>query len=64
MIERVGADALRFGITRQATEAQNIPFGEEHIDGGRRFANKIWNAARLVLSAYPGGVPELPPLDG
>ncbi|HEX9236667.1 MAG TPA: class I tRNA ligase family protein, partial [Actinomycetota bacterium] len=62
VIEQVGADALRFGITRQATEAQNIPFGEEHIGGGRRFANKIWNAARLVLSAYGGGPPELPPV--
>jgi valyl-tRNA synthetase len=52
-IERSGADALRFGLTWQATEAQNIPFGEEHLDAGRRFANKIWNAARLVLMARP-----------
>jgi valyl-tRNA synthetase len=34
-----GADALRFGLAYQATEAQNIPFGEEHLDAGRRFAN-------------------------
>ncbi|HEY1332126.1 MAG TPA: valine--tRNA ligase [Actinomycetota bacterium] len=62
-IAKAGADALRFGLAYQATEAQNIPFGPEHIDGGRRFANKIWNAARLVLEAYPGGAPELPPLE-
>jgi valyl-tRNA synthetase len=49
-----GADALRFGLSYQATDAQNIPFGEEHMDAGRRFANKIWNAARLVLSAGDG----------
>jgi valyl-tRNA synthetase len=57
-----GADALRFGLAYQATDAQNIPFGEEHIDGGRRFANKIWNAARLVMSAREGpiGNPVLP----
>src|SRR5437667_1217252 len=40
VIERVGADPLRFGLAWQSTEAQNIPFGEEHIDAGRRFANK------------------------
>jgi valyl-tRNA synthetase len=51
VIERVGADPLRFGLTWQATDAQSIPFGEEHIDAGRRFANKIWNASRLVLGA-------------
>ncbi len=62
-VERAGADALRFGLAWQATDSQNIPFGEEHIDAGRRFANKIWNAARLVLSAYAGGVPALPALD-
>jgi valyl-tRNA synthetase len=62
VIERVGADPLRFGLAWQATEAQNIPFGEEHIDAGRRFANKTWNAARLVLGAHGGGQPVLPPL--
>jgi valyl-tRNA synthetase len=63
VVGRAGADALRFGLAWQATEAQNIPFGEEHIDAGRRFANKIWNAARLVLSSYEGGPPALPPLE-
>jgi valyl-tRNA synthetase len=62
-VASAGADALRFGLTWQATDQQNIPFGEEHIDAGRRFANKIWNAARLVLSRYEGGAPELPPTD-
>jgi valyl-tRNA synthetase len=62
VIERVGADPLRFGLAWQATEAQNIPFGEEHIDAGRRFANKVWNASRLVLGAHTGGAPVLPPL--
>jgi len=61
-IAKSGADALRFGLAYQATDAQNIPFGEEHIEAGRRFANKIWNAARLVLSARDGrtGAPDLP----
>src|SRR5438093_1458155 len=63
-IARHGADALRFGLAYQATDAQNIPFGEEHIDAGRRFSNKIWNAARLVLGEWDGsGGPQLPPRD-
>jgi valyl-tRNA synthetase len=62
VIGRVGADAMRFGLMWQATDAQNILFGEEHIDAGRRFANKIWNASRLVLRVRDGrtGPPELP----
>jgi valyl-tRNA synthetase len=61
-IERHGADALRFGLAYQATDAQGIPYGEEHTDAGRRFANKIWNAVRFVLSAGDvDGPPELPP---
>ncbi len=60
-IERYGADALRFGLAYQATDAQSIPYGDEHTDAGRRFANKIWNAARLVLSASQAEGPfELP----
>jgi valyl-tRNA synthetase len=65
IVERVGADALRFGLAWQATEAQNIPFGDEHVDAGRRFANKVWNASRLVLGTRDGrtGPPELPHAD-
>jgi valyl-tRNA synthetase len=55
-----GADALRFALARQAT-GQEIPLGMEYIEAARRFANKVWNAGRLVLSAYPGGPPSLPP---
>ncbi len=60
MIERYGADALRFALARMASlDQQNLPLSEEAIEAGRNFANKIWNAARLVLSA--GGRPQLPP---
>jgi valyl-tRNA synthetase len=62
MIDRFGADALRFSLARAATGGQqDIPLSVESIEGGRNFANKIWNAARLILGAYPGGIPELPP---
>jgi valyl-tRNA synthetase len=64
MVERYGADALRFSLARLATGGQqDIPLSEDAIEGGQHFANKIWNAGRLVLRAYPGGDPELPPGD-
>jgi valyl-tRNA synthetase len=64
MIERHGADALRFALVRMAgPEQQNIPFGRRDVEAGRHFANKIWNAARLVLSRYEGGPPVLPAED-
>ncbi|MEX0833097.1 MAG: valine--tRNA ligase [Actinomycetota bacterium] len=59
MIEKYGADALRFALARMATpEQQNLPLSEASIEAGRNFANKIWNAARFVLQA--DGKPELP----
>jgi valyl-tRNA synthetase len=64
MIDRFGADALRFSLARTATGGQqDIPLAVESIEGARNFANKIWNAARLVFRAYPGGEPHLPPAD-
>jgi valyl-tRNA synthetase len=57
-----GADALRFSLARLATGGQqDIPLSVDSIEGGRNFANKIWNAARLVLEAFSGGEPEPPP---
>jgi valyl-tRNA synthetase len=60
LIARFGADATRFGLLRMATGGQDMPLQEEVIESARRFANKIWNASRLVLSLYEGGRPELP----
>src|SRR5262249_8697567 len=51
VIRTHGADALRFALARQAGGSQEIPLGTEYIEAARRFANKIWNAARLVLGA-------------
>ncbi len=64
MIDRYGADALRFALSRTATGGQqDIPLSEDAIEAGRNFANKVWNASRLVLRAHPGGAPTLPPAD-
>jgi valyl-tRNA synthetase len=64
MIERFGADALRFSLARSATGGQqDIPLSEEAIEHGRNFANKLWNASRLTLRGHGGGTPELPPAE-
>ena len=49
MIERYGADALRFSLLRLASKGQDIKFSEKRIPEARNFGNKIWNAARFVL---------------
>lgn len=43
-----GADALRFSIIRLAPLGNDILYSTEKVDLGKRFANKIWNAARFV----------------
>ena len=49
LIEKYGADAVRWGIVWQITNAQEIRFTEDHIIMGKKFCNKIWNASRFVL---------------
>ncbi|HWH32349.1 MAG TPA: valine--tRNA ligase [Egibacteraceae bacterium] len=49
LIDRFGADALRFALFRAAAPGQDVPLAEEWVEGARRFANKLWNAARFVL---------------
>ena len=48
MIDKYGADATRFGLLMMSS-TQDVRFSEEKIAMGRSFANKLWNASRLVL---------------
>jgi len=43
-----GADALRFGLLAMSS-SQDVKFNEERVKQGRDLANKLWNAARLIL---------------
>lgn len=52
LIEKYGADATRFGIAWQLTGLQDLKFKEDTIISARNFCNKIWNAARFVLSQF------------
>ncbi len=49
LVEKYGADATRFGLAWQISDAQDMRFGEEDIVAGKKFCNKIWNASRFVL---------------
>ncbi len=61
-MNQYGADALRISVILSMPEGQDILFGEKRIEVGRNFANKIWNASRLLLLNAEGfvfrGLPE------
>ena len=47
LMDKYGADGLRFGLMRIAPSGQDIRFDEKQIEEGRNFATKLWNVARL-----------------
>jgi len=55
---KFGTDAFRFTLAALAAQGRDIRIPEERIEGYRNFANKIWNAARLVLSNLDGYDPK------
>ncbi|MFN3455866.1 MAG: valine--tRNA ligase, partial [Pseudobdellovibrio sp.] len=50
MIEKYGADALRFSFLAHLFSGKDFKFSEQRLEGYRNFMNKVWNAARFVLS--------------
>lgn len=47
LIEKYGADGLRFGLLQIAPLGQDVKFDEGRIESGKNFCNKIWNACRF-----------------
>ena len=47
LIDRFGADAVRFTLTALAAQGRDIKLAESRIEGYRNFCTKIWNAARF-----------------
>ena len=50
LIEKYGADAVRFGILISAPAGNDLLFDEGALEQGRNFNNKLWNALKLVES--------------
>jgi len=48
LIERFGADGVRVGMLLCSPAGNDLMFDESYCEQGRNFANKIWNAFRLV----------------
>ena len=51
VIEKYGADALRMALVMSTTAGRDSNTGEDKIRGMRNLTNKIWNAARYIVTA-------------
>ncbi|NLK17201.1 MAG: valine--tRNA ligase [Clostridiales bacterium] len=49
VIEKYGADTLRFSLLNGVAPGSDMRFSQEKLEGCRNFGNKLWNAARFVL---------------
>jgi len=48
LIAKYGADGVRVGMLFSSPAGNDLPFDESLCEQGRNFANKIWNAFRLI----------------
>ncbi len=60
IIDKYGADALRFTLATGNAPGNDMRFYMERVEASRNFANKIWNAARFVLMNLEIDKRELP----
>src|SRR5260370_33752056 len=57
---RYGAEGARAWTAYFGTGGQDIRFSEEKIKSYQLFANKLWNATRLLVTKLPDGAPVMP----
>jgi valyl-tRNA synthetase len=55
LIDEFGADAVRLSLVLLTREGQDVKLAPDRMEMGRRFTNKVWNAARFVLGHLAGG---------
>ena len=61
LIDRYGADALRFFMAAMESQGRDIKMDERRVEGYRNFATKLWNAARFCQVNGIGGSTTLEP---
>ena len=54
VIDKYGADTLRFSLITGVTPGNDVRFHWEKVENTRNFANKIWNASRFVIMNLEG----------
>jgi len=54
MIQKYGADAVRLSLVLLTREGQDVKLSEDKFEMGRRFTNKVWNAARFGMINLAG----------
>jgi valyl-tRNA synthetase len=58
LIKKFGADGVRVGLLLSASAGNDIMFDEELCNNGKAFANKIWNAFRLIKGWELADIPQ------
>jgi valyl-tRNA synthetase len=61
LIDRYGADALRFTLAAMESQGRDIKLDEKRVEGYRNFATKLWNAARFCQANGIGASAGLEP---
>ncbi len=68
LVDRYGTDALRFALTTGTAPGNDLRLSDSKLEAARNFANKVWNAARFVMTSLEGrseleGWSQLPQLE-